>query len=225
MSPNNLYANTHKTPVCIPGEMVGFTCHQLRSIADRYDRTDTQDTLLGQEKAERLIEVGPANTLANMAKRTLAQPRYADSDAASSRNRRVLSCHTDHDEIYHVGATEDVTYDINELPSTTVSNFGTETPSLSDIRSDTSRPSPSQGSLGSSHTTTNRQLLQDQPITSKQILTFLVAYKLKRTMADIPPSNTIKTLVKGKSTIAANLERDQVTDERDMQDDQQWRMR
>lgn len=141
------------------------------------------------------MEIGPASTLATMAKRTLADPLYADWDTAMSVNRKVLSCKSNQEEIYHIRAN-----DAALGTSTTTQTKTTPPPSA--------KPSPptdkvdSMGTsavqiMGQQENVLAAEILPDEPITAKQILVFLVAHKLKKLPSDLPGSSTIKALVQG----------------------------
>lgn len=52
-------------------------------------RIETQDVILAQHQAERIVEIGPSDTLGGMAKRTLAA-KYESYDAALSLQRQIL---------------------------------------------------------------------------------------------------------------------------------------
>ena len=61
---------------------------------------ETQDVFLAEKTAERIVEVGPAETLGVMAKRTLAS-KYEAYDAAKSVQRQILCYNKDAKEIYY----------------------------------------------------------------------------------------------------------------------------
>jgi fatty acid synthase subunit alpha len=61
---------------------------------------ETQDVILGEKTTERIVEVGPADTLGVMAKRTLAA-KYEAYDAARSVQRQVLCYKKDGPDIYY----------------------------------------------------------------------------------------------------------------------------
>jgi fatty acid synthase subunit alpha len=61
---------------------------------------ETQDVFLAEKTAERIVEVGPADTLGVMAKRTLAS-KYEAYDAAKSVQRQILCYNKDAKEIYY----------------------------------------------------------------------------------------------------------------------------
>src|SRR6201996_8365822 len=61
---------------------------------------ETQDVILETNRTERIVEIGPADTLGGMAKRTLAS-KYEAYDAATSVQRQVLAYNKDLKEIYY----------------------------------------------------------------------------------------------------------------------------
>ena len=63
-------------------------------------RIETQDVLLRDFGAERLVEIGPSPTLAGMAKKTL-QAKYESYDAAKSMQRDILCYSSDIKNIYY----------------------------------------------------------------------------------------------------------------------------
>src|ERR1700760_1351784 len=61
---------------------------------------ETQDIVLGEKATERIVEIGPADTLAGMAKRTL-KTKYDAHDAALSLQRQILCSNKDAKDIYY----------------------------------------------------------------------------------------------------------------------------
>ncbi|KAH0009222.1 hypothetical protein KCU78_g10841, partial [Aureobasidium melanogenum] len=61
---------------------------------------ETQDVILGEKTTERIVEIGPADTLGVMAKRTLAS-KYEAYDAARSVQRQILCYNKDAKDIYY----------------------------------------------------------------------------------------------------------------------------
>ena len=61
---------------------------------------ETQDVVLGEKTTERIVEIGPADTLGVMAKRTLAS-KYEGHDAARSLQRQILCYNKDAKDIYY----------------------------------------------------------------------------------------------------------------------------
>jgi fatty acid synthase subunit alpha, fungi type len=61
---------------------------------------ETQDLILGSRKTERIVEIGPTSTLANMAKRTL-DLKYRSKDTAQNVSRQLLAFQRDLDTILY----------------------------------------------------------------------------------------------------------------------------
>src|SRR5580700_10268940 len=61
---------------------------------------ETQDVILAEKTTERIVEIGPADTLGVMARRTLAS-KYEAYDAAKSVQRQILCYNKDAKEIYY----------------------------------------------------------------------------------------------------------------------------
>src|SRR3982750_170632 len=61
---------------------------------------ETQDVILAEKLTERIVEIGPADTLGVMAKRTLAS-KYEAHDAARSVQRQILCYNKDAKDIYY----------------------------------------------------------------------------------------------------------------------------
>lgn len=128
-----------------------------------------------------------------MAKRTLADASYADLDTAMSINRKILSCKSNHDEIYHVRANDPPV----ETPPTSTAVPATALISPTSPPAKIDPPSAPAAQV-QQETIVTAEVLADEPITAKQILTFLIGYKLKRLPLELPESSTIKALVQGE---------------------------
>ncbi|KAF2865920.1 hypothetical protein BDV95DRAFT_505916 [Massariosphaeria phaeospora] len=150
---------------------------------------ETQDVVLGEKLTERIVEVGPADTLGVMAKRTLAS-KYEAHDAARSVQRQILCYNKDAKDIYYdVDPVED-----EPEPAAPSSSDAPVTPS--------STPTASAGPVaGSAPAAGPAAQVPDAPVTATDILRALVAQKLKKPLMDIPLSKAIKDLVGGKSTL------------------------
>jgi len=150
-------------------------------------RIDTQDVLLEQQKTERLIEIGPSDTLTVMAKRTI-KSQYEGKDTILSTRRQLLSGDADLSEIYYEVAPQP-----EVIPST----------------SSQSAPPPPYTPTPSERTEVARQVAApisgstskktDLPITAVEIIVSIVAQKLKKSSQEISTSSTIKSLVSGMS--------------------------
>ncbi|KHJ34007.1 putative fatty acid synthase subunit alpha [Erysiphe necator] len=79
---------------------------------------ETQDVILAEKTTERIVEIGPADTLGVMAQRTLAS-KYEAYDAAKSVQRQILCYNKDAKEIY---------YDVDPVEETPTNESESSTP-------------------------------------------------------------------------------------------------
>ena len=150
---------------------------------------ETQDVILADQSAERLVEIGPADTLGGMAKRTLAS-KYEAYDAARSLQRQILCYNKDAKEIY---------YDVEPIeeevaPTTPLCGDETTAPPASTTAAAVTpgaNPPPITGPAAQ---------VPDAPISAVDIVRTLVAQKLKKPLLEIPLSKAIKDLVGGKKS-------------------------
>ncbi len=157
-------------------------------MTHRVNRTDTQDTLLsGPHAVTRLVELGPSGVLANLGQKTLNR-KLDGGEVPADTKVQFLASTLDTKELCYE-------YDPIDLG-------GGET---------TPKPSPREG-LGSlvAETSQKRSLpsiapaltgtsppIDDFPLSSTDIVQILVARKLKRPIADVPVSKSIKDLCGG----------------------------
>lgn len=148
---------------------------------------ETQDVVLGEKTTERIVEIGPADTLGVMAKRTLAS-KYEAHDAALSVQRQILCYNKDAKDIYY---DVDPVEEEPEAPAAGTSD-GPSAPSSAPVAASApiAAPPPGAGPAAS---------VADAPVTATDILRTLVAQKLKKPLMDIPLSKAIKDLVGGLS--------------------------
>lgn len=151
---------------------------------------ETQDVFLAEKTAERIVEVGPADTLGVMAKRTLAS-KYEAFDAAKSVQRQILCYNKDAKEIY---------YDVDPIeeepePTAAASSSDASAPAAAAAAPAAApaaaAPAPSAGPAAA---------VPDAPVSAMDIVRALIAQKLKKPFAEIPLSKAIKDLVGGKSS-------------------------
>ncbi|KAK1073828.1 beta subunit of fatty acid synthetase [Friedmanniomyces endolithicus] len=151
---------------------------------------ETQDVILGEKTTERIVEIGPADTLGGMAKRTLAA-KYEAYDAARSVQRQILCYNKDAKDIYYdVDPVEDEPAPAPSAGGAPASGGAPVPAAAAPVAA--ARPSSSAGPAAS---------VADAPVGAVDILRVLVAQKLKKPLADIPLSKAIKDLVGGKSTL------------------------
>lgn len=147
---------------------------------------ETQDVILGEKTTERIAEVGPADTLGVMAKRTLAA-KYEAYDAARSVQRQVLCYKKDGPDIYYdVEPIEDEPAPA-AAPSSSAAPAAAGAPAAAPAAA-AAPPPPSAGPAAA---------VEDAPVGAVDILRTLVAQKLKKPLTDIPLSKAIKDLVGG----------------------------
>jgi fatty acid synthase subunit alpha len=151
---------------------------------------ETQDVVLGENTTERIVEIGPADTLGVMAKRTLAS-KYEAHDAALSVQRQILCYNKDAKDIYYdVDPVED---EPEAAPAASGGAPAAAAPSAPAAAATVAAaPAPGAGPAAQ---------VPDAPVTATDILRALVAQKLKKPLMDIPLSKAIKDLVGGKSTL------------------------
>lgn len=150
---------------------------------------ETQDVVLGENTTERIVEIGPADTLGVMAKRTLAS-KYEAHDAARSVQRQILCYNKDAKDIYYdVDPVED-----EPEPAAGGSGDAPSAPSSAPAAAAApvaaAPPPPGAGPAAQ---------VPDAPVKAVDILRALVAQKLKKPLLDIPLSKAIKDLVGGGS--------------------------
>ncbi|KAI1168827.1 fatty acid synthase subunit alpha [Nemania serpens] len=147
---------------------------------------ETQDVFLAEKTAERIIEVGPTDTLGVMAKRTVAS-KYEAFDAAKSVQRQILCYNKDAKEIYY--DVDPVEEEPEPSPAVAEASSGAAPAAAASVAA---APAPSAGPAAA---------VPDAPITALEIVRALIAQKLKKPFLEVPLGKAIKDLVGGKSTL------------------------
>jgi fatty acid synthase subunit alpha len=156
-------------------------------IVEINGRIETQDVILAERSAERIVEVGPSDTLGGMARRTLAS-KYEAYDAAQSLQRQILCYNKDAKEIYY--DVEPV--DEEQMPAASAGNSDS---------SATLPPAAAAPVAAPSASAEPAAQVGDAPVQAIDIIRSIVAQKLKKSISDIPLTKAIKDLVNGKSTL------------------------
>ena len=146
---------------------------------------ETQDVFLAEKTAERIVEIGPADTLGVMAKRTLAS-KYEAYDAAKSVQRQILCYNKDAKEIYY---DVDPVEEEPEPVAAEASNAAAPAAAAAAAPAAAAPPPPSAGPAAQ---------VPDAPVQAVDIVRSLIAQKLKKPLLEIPLSKAIKDLVGGK---------------------------
>ncbi|KAK6440249.1 beta subunit of fatty acid synthetase [Oleoguttula sp. CCFEE 5521] len=153
---------------------------------------ETQDVILGEQTTERIVEVGPAETLGVMAKRTI-KAKYDAHDAARSVQRQILCYNKDAKEIYYeADPVEDEPVAAPAASGEAAPAAAGAAPAAAAAPVAAAPPPPGAGPAAA---------VSDAPVGAVDILRTLVAQKLKKPLADVPLSKAIKDLVGGKSTL------------------------
>ncbi|THC97468.1 hypothetical protein EYZ11_003056 [Aspergillus tanneri] len=147
---------------------------------------ETQDVILAEQRTERIVEIGPADTLGGMARRTIAS-KYEAYDAATSVQRQILCYNKDAKEIYY---DVDPVEEEPEMAAAPAASIPAPAPAVA--TAPVSLPPASTGPAAA---------VEDAPVTAVDVLRTLVAQKLKKSLSDVPLSKAIKDLVGGKSTL------------------------
>lgn len=150
---------------------------------------ETQDVFLGEKTTERIVEIGPADTLGGMAKRTLAS-KYEAYDAARSVQRQILCYNKDAKDIYY-----DVD-PIEEEPSAPAG--GDAAPSSAAATSAAPAAAAPAAAAPAAASAGPAAQVPDAPVGAVDILRALIAQKLKKPLMDVPLSKAIKDLVGGE---------------------------
>jgi fatty acid synthase subunit alpha, fungi type len=155
-------------------------------------RIDTQDVLLDQQKTERLVEIGPSDTLTVMAKRTI-KSKYEAQDATLARRRQLLSGDADLAEIYYEVDPQPVAAEQSSASANATNDcpppYSPE-PTISEAPKPSAAPAPTNSAVSS-------KKKPDTPVTALEILVGIVAQKLKKPSSDIAVASTIKSLASG----------------------------
>jgi fatty acid synthase subunit alpha len=150
---------------------------------------ETQEVLFGQENIDRMIEIGPNNTLAAMAKKTLAS-QYSVTESIRPRKREILCHATDAAQIFEETAVAEVV--IPEKNDTAQKSVAPPppTPPKAEAAPVVAAPPPQQAAA--------MREIADVPISAGDLVTAIVSSKLKKASDEINGTQSIKTLTGGK---------------------------
>lgn len=149
---------------------------------------ETQDVFLAEKTAERIVEIGPADTLGVMAKRTLAA-KYEAYDAAKSVQRQILCYNKDSKEIYY---DVDPVEEEPETPAAASTDGGAAAPAAAAAAAPVAVAAPPPPGAGPA------AQVPDAPVQAVEIVRSLIAQKLKKPYLEVPLSKAIKDLVGGE---------------------------
>ncbi|KAJ2872376.1 fatty acid synthase alpha subunit Lsd1 [Coemansia aciculifera] len=150
---------------------------------------DTQDVLLSRLGVSRLVEIGVSPVLSGMSTKTLK------SSPRSGKRVDVLHVERDRDAIYYIQQVQEVTEPAISQPAPSESSVQ---PELSTPPATTVVVEPATPIVQSSGTAAP---LVDVPLQALDVVHAIVAHTTKRSLADVPPQKSIKSLMGGKSTL------------------------
>ncbi|KAI0918227.1 hypothetical protein AcV7_007029 [Taiwanofungus camphoratus] len=152
---------------------------------------EMQDILFTRYDFECFIEIGPSPTLTGMATQTLKAKYEAQDDSVS--HVRAIFCHAKNVKEVYYQFEDELEASTNEASTSNIDSI-----SPKDITS-------SQVVVQAPPAVTNVVVavasVDDVPVKATDILTVIVAQKLKKKVEEIPLSKSVKDLVGGKSTL------------------------
>lgn len=148
---------------------------------------------------ERVIEIGPSNTLTVMAKRTVAS-QFKDRDEVFGIRRALLASENDTAEIQFENGQSELLESKKSGKADDSSGNAEQTPTPAPPTVPSIQPVEVPKAVGVS-----RAQVPDVPITAKAILVAMVAQKLKKKPESIRDTDSIKALAGGRSTLENEL--------------------
>ncbi|KAL2256706.1 hypothetical protein VTK26DRAFT_1254 [Humicola hyalothermophila] len=159
----------------------------------------TQDTILGEFATERLVEIGPAETLVNMAKKTL-NSGYKAHDVALGLRRELLSHRKNADAIYYATADQDPAPAPSPAAAPTAAAPTPATaPAAAPAQNEAApSPAPAPAPAPAGPVTVS---VPDTPVSPEDVITTIVSVALMKKPSEVPQDQTIKSLCGGRSTV------------------------
>ncbi|KAK1590719.1 uncharacterized protein LY79DRAFT_686575 [Colletotrichum navitas] len=162
---------------------------------------ETQNVILGEIEAERIVEVGPKNTLTNMMKKTWNQ-RYIVSDEVKGLRRKILGLEEDLPEIYYQSVVDEEET-LDEDDKNTPIGSAERPPQKSQYETPPIHP------LRDSDAEENRPMtqvprLEDIPLPVSAVVLAIIATKLKKSSDQIETTKSINQLA-GRSTLSNEI--------------------
>jgi fatty acid synthase subunit alpha len=164
--------------------------------------------LFDQENIDRMIEIGPNNTLAAMAKKTLAS-QYSVTEAIRPRKREILCHATDAAKIFEETAVAEVVVPGKDDKPTTAQKSVAPPPPPPQAEAPAAAaaaPPPPPPQQAGAPAASMREIA-DVPISAGDLVTAIVSSKLKKAHDEIDGTHSIKTLTGGKFTTMSEATR------------------
>ncbi|KAJ2057394.1 fatty acid synthase alpha subunit Lsd1 [Coemansia sp. S146] len=147
---------------------------------------DTQDVLLSRLGVRRLVEIGVSPVLSGMSTKTLK------SSPRSGKRADALHVERDRDAIYYIQQILEVTEPAILQSTPSESSVQPTLPAATVVVEPATPVVQSSGTAAP---------LVDVPLQALDVVHAIVAHTTKRSLADVPPQKSIKSLMGGKSTL------------------------
>jgi fatty acid synthase subunit alpha len=147
--------------------------------------TETQDLLLSEFQTRRTVEIGPAETLTNMMKRT-QELVYRPYDTANSISREFLSLKKNRDDVYHVGEEK-----VEVAPREQEAASPRPALATSEARQPQSATPPAPAPIAAGP-------IEDAPVQASEIIRTIVSIALKKPAKDVAFDQSVKALSGGE---------------------------
>jgi fatty acid synthase subunit alpha len=154
--------------------------------------------LFGQENIDRMIEIGPNNTLAAMAKKTLAS-QYSVAESIRPRKREILCHATDAAQIFEETAVAEVVVPAEKDDKATTAAQESVVPPPIPPQAEVPAAAPPPPQQAGAPPAAMREIA-DVPISAGDLVTAIVSTKLKKAHDEIKGTQSIKMLTGGKLT-------------------------
>tara|TARA_R110002003_G_scaffold233_5_gene16869 strand:- start:2477 stop:2926 length:450 start_codon:yes stop_codon:yes gene_type:complete len=146
--------------------------------------TETQDLLLSEFRTRKTVEIGPAETLTTMMKRTRDQV-YRQYDTANSVSREFLSVKKNRDDVYYIGQEKEVKL---KAPPTKQAAPSPTAEAVAPQQAASPAPAPI-ASAGP---------IEDAQVQAGEVIRTIVSIALKKPANDVAFDQSVKALSGGK---------------------------
>ncbi|KAH8667331.1 3-oxoacyl-synthase [Tricladium varicosporioides] len=153
---------------------------------------ETQDVFLDHQGIERFIEIGPSDVLTGMAKKTIAS-KYSKQDTARHINRKLM---------FHGKDFQEIHYESDAVPEPAAPE---PTPAPKAAAPAPVNIVPVAAAPILSAPVAAAASVADTPVSAKDIITTIIALKLKKSVSEVPLDKNIKQLTGGRSTLENEL--------------------
>lgn len=156
--------------------------------------TETQDLLLSEFQTRKTVEIGPAETLTNMMKRT-RDLVYRPFDTANNVSREFLSIKKNRDDVYYVGQ--------EKVVKAAPKKEAAPAPAKADAPATTTASAPAAAPAPASAAPIVAAQLDDAPVAAADVIRTIVSIALKKPAKDVAFDQSVKALSGGTFRLSA----------------------